>query len=155
LLSLFAFAAVAGTAGAGIIVELDGSARCDPETGDHVITWTFANSDISFDSALLGSSTVETTPPGVDTSTTDFVPDVVPDSGTATATTTLGGDFVGSVQITLDYMIDGETGTQQVGAGVELPDPCPQPVTTTTGATATTGAAPAAEGLARTPSFTG
>jgi hypothetical protein len=151
--ALFATWSVAPAGAGAIPVSVEGTEACDSTTGDHVITWTFTNGTGSV--VDLTSVDVESTPADPSLATSAFNPEPVPAASDSTATTTIDGDFVGSVQIDIGVSLVGGPSTT-VQAGVELPEPCEQPVepttTTTTLATTTTVAA---QPLVRTPTFTG
>lgn len=147
------------TTGAGAIelASMTGSAGCSSATGERVITWTFEL--FLAETAALGTPTVTPTPADPSASTTAFSPNPLVGPGTATATTTLDGDFVGSVQMTLPWSVSDFEDESIVG--VEVAEPCPPPPTTTTTSTTTTipttttAPAVAAAAVARTPTFTG
>lgn len=152
--ALFATWSVAPADAGAIPVSVEGSAACDSATGDHVITWTFTNGTGSV--VNLTSVDVESTPADPSLDTSAFDPEPVPAASDSTATSTIDGDFVGSVQIDIGVALVGGPSTI-AQAGVELPEPCEQPLepTTTTTTTLVTTTTVAAQPLARTPTFTG
>jgi hypothetical protein len=142
------------TSDAGIaMVTATGVAVCDTAgpVGRYTLNWTVTNNQgAEIDITAAAES-------GAFTGTVTFTPDPVPDNTSATGSDgPVPGDTVGTVTLTVDWVVVGGPSGQAVGT-IDLAGNCVIPTTTTTTSTSTTTSTTSTtvRAITVTPTFTG